>query len=116
MDENLELIVAQMAVEYWRLARLVTRAVELAPEDSRQRLAASARYTAARVNEILDGQKISIVEFDGADFEVNLPASPINGDAFPGEARLIVERTIEPAIICDTRVIITGKVLLAKKS
>jgi hypothetical protein len=114
--DTVERIVAQLAVEYWRLLRLATRAVALAPEDKRERLAASVRYTAARMSEILAEKKMSIQEFDGLDFEVNLPVSPINGDAFQGEGQLIVERTIEPAIICDTRVIVTGKVFLARKN
>lgn len=115
---HLEAAVAQLAVEYWRLLRTLERAVSLAPEDLRERIASQARYAIARFETILMEQKISIQEFDGLDFEVNLPVSPVNGDDFQGDGngQLIIERTIEPTVICDMRVILTGKVLLARKS
>jgi hypothetical protein len=111
-----EATVAQLAVEYWKLLKIVERAVSSAPENSRERLASQAGYAITRFETILIEQKISIQEFDGLDFEVNLPASPINGQDFRGDRHLIIERTIEPAIICDMRVIRMGKVLLARKS
>ena len=113
--DDAEQTIARMAVEYWRLMRLVSRTIAMAPEDKRERLAASIRYGAARVEETLAGHNMSIQEFEGADFEINLPVSPINSSDFPGEDALIIERTIEPAVICDTRVVLTGKVLLARK-
>jgi hypothetical protein len=112
----LETAIARLAVEYWRLLRLVERAVLVAPENVQERLKAQAGHAIVRFETILGEQKISIQEFDGMDFEVNLPVSPINGDDFRADSRLVVERTIEPAVICDMRVILTGKVLLARKS
>jgi hypothetical protein len=114
MDEA-EQTIARMAVEYWKLTRLVSRALAMVPEDRRERLVTSVRYGAARVEETLAARNISLQEFEGSDFVVNLPISPINSGDFPGEDALIVERTIEPAVICDTRVVLTGKVLLARK-
>jgi hypothetical protein len=108
--------IARLAVEYWRLLRLIERAVSAAPEHLRERLEAQAGHAIFRFETILKEQKMSIQEFDGMDFEVNLPASPINATDFPGDTRLVVERTIEPAIVCDMRVVLTGKVLLARKS
>lgn len=113
---SLEGTVAQLAVEYWRLLRTLERAVMLAPEESRDRLASRADYAIERFEIILSEQKITIQEFEGLDFEVNLPVSPLNRGDFDGRGPLIVERTIEPAIICDMRVIHTGQVLLARKS
>jgi hypothetical protein len=108
--------IARLAIEYWRLLRLVDRAVLSAPEHHRERLKAQAGHAISRFETILKEQNMSIQEFDGMDFEVNLPASPINAGDFPDDTHLIVERTIEPAIICDMRVLLTGKVLLARKS
>ena len=49
------------------------------------------------------------------EFEVNLPASPINGDDFPNNVKAVVERTLEPAVISNMRVVSMGKVFLASK-
>jgi hypothetical protein len=111
-----EAVVAQLAVEYWKLLRTVERAVSVASEDSRERLMSQARYAIVRFETILGEQKISIHEFEGYDFAVNLPVSPVNVDECSGDGDFIVERTIEPTIVCDTRVILTGKVLLARKT
>lgn len=111
-----ETMVAQLAVEYWRLLRTVERAVEVASEDAKERLMSQARYAIVRFETILGEQQISIQEFDGCDFAANLPVSPVNGDECSVEAQYVVERTIEPTIVRDTRVLIMGKVLLARKS
>jgi hypothetical protein len=58
---------------------------------------------------------MSLQAFDGLDFEVNLPASAVNGDEFHGKEAPIVERTLEPAVISDMRVLLMGKVLLTRK-
>ena len=83
------------------------------PLEARDRLLAQARYAGARLESILSQSGLKLVTFDGAAFETNLPAVAINADDFAGNEDVIVERTLEPAIIADMNVIITGKVLLA---
>jgi hypothetical protein len=110
-----ESTLAQLAVEYWKLLRIMDRAIDSAPAAARERLASQARYSAARLDALLTEQNMSIHAFDGMDFEVNLPASAINADDFQAVDHSIVERTLEPAIISDMRVVLMGKVFLAKK-
>jgi hypothetical protein len=91
--------------EYWKLVRTIERAIEVTPENSRERIASQARYE----------QNMSLQTFDGMEFEVNLPASAINGDEFQEHANSVVERTLEPAVISNMRVLLMGKVFLAPK-
>ena len=58
---------------------------------------------------------MSVQSFDGMDFEINLPASAVNGDEFPNRTDVVVARTIEPAVISDMRPVQMGKVNLASK-
>jgi len=58
---------------------------------------------------------MSVQSFDGMDFEINLPASAVNGDEFPDRTDVVVARTIEPAVISDMRPVLMGKVYLASK-
>jgi hypothetical protein len=111
-----ESLVAQLAVEYWRLLQTVERAVAVASDEAKERLKSQASYAIVRFETLLHEQQISIQEFDGCDFAANLPVSPVNGDECESGGQYVVERTIEPTIVCDTRVLITGKVLLARKS
>jgi hypothetical protein len=110
-----ETTLAQLAVEYWKLLRIVERAIDSAPSATRERLASQARYSAARLDALLAEQNMSIQAFDGAEFEVNLPASAVNGNDFQAVDHSVVERTLEPAIISDMRVVLMGKVFLAKR-
>ena len=110
-----ERTVAQLAVEYWKLLRLLERALEGVPEDRRERYASQGRYAAGRLDELLKEREMSVQSFDGMDFEINLPASAVNGDEFPGREDVVVARTIEPAVIADMRPILMGKVYLASK-
>jgi hypothetical protein len=107
--------IARLAVEYWKLLRMVERAIERAPENAKQRMSSQARYAASRLDALLGEQNMSLQVFDGMEFEVNLPASPINGEEFHEPKGPVVERTIEPAVISNMRVVIMGKVLLSRK-
>ena len=111
-----EAALARLAVEYWKLLRLVERAIETAPDSARERISSQARYLAGQLETLLDEQEMSLQAFDGMPFEVNLPASAINGDELGNAAAPMVERTLEPAVIRDMRVILSGKVVLATEA
>jgi hypothetical protein len=110
-----EATLAHLAVEYWKLVRTIERAIEVTPENSRERIASQARYAASRLESLLGEQNMSLQTFEGMKFEVNLPASAINGDEFQEDANPVVERTLEPAVISNMRVLLMGKVFLAPK-
>src|SRR5207302_83389 len=107
---------AGLAVEYWKLLRSFERTIDFTPHDTQVRLSAQARYAAGRLEALLLDAKMKIVSFDGIAFEVNLPAIAINGEDVSGLDNLIVERTIEPAVISDMTVVLMGKVFLTQSS
>jgi len=49
-------------------------------------------------------------------FEINMPAIAVNAEDVSGSQALVVERTIEPTVISESTVILTGKVFLAPAS
>jgi len=107
---------AQLAVEYWKLLRILERALESLPDQSKERVASQVRYASSRLETLLAEEKMSLQTFDGMDFEVNLPASAINADEFEGGTNSVVERTLEPAVISNMRILLMGKVYLAGKA
>jgi hypothetical protein len=113
---KLDIVLAGLAVEYWKLLRSFERAIDLTPLDSRPRLLAQTRYAEGRLESLLADARMKAVGFDGVAFEVNLPAIAINGEDMAGLDQLIVERTVEPAIVSDMTVLLTGKVLLKQSS
>jgi hypothetical protein len=111
-----QLSMAELASEYWKLLQAFERSVVLAPDSARARLGAQARYSSERLINLLERAGMRIVSFDGLKFEVNLPAIAINAeDIRPGQA-CVVERTLEPAVVADNCVIMTGKVFVAETS
>jgi hypothetical protein len=114
--KELNIVLARLAVEYWKLLRSFERAIDLTSQDARVRLSAQARYAAGRLEALLSDAKMKIVSFDGMSFEVNLPAVAINGEDVSGLENVFVERTIEPAVIFDLNVILMGKVFLVQSS
>jgi hypothetical protein len=106
---------ARLAVEYWKLLRVLERALESVPEERRERFASQGRYAAERLDDLLKERQMSVQSFDGMQFEINLPASAVNGDEFPNRTDVVVARTIEPAVIADMRPVLMGKVYLASK-
>jgi hypothetical protein len=113
---KVEIILAGLAVEYWKLLRSFERTIDFTPHDTRLRLSAQARYAAGRLQDLLLDAKMKIVVFDGLAFEVNLPAIAVNGEDVSGLDDVIVERTIEPAVVSDMNVILMGKVFLTQLS
>ena len=109
---KLDVTLASLAIEYWKLLRSFERTIDLTPPDARTRLLAQARYAAGRLDALAQEARLKIVSFDGLPFEVNLPAVAINGEDVSGLNDLIVERTIEPAVIADMTVLVMGKVFL----
>ena len=105
---------AELASEFWKLLRGFERSIALTPEDARPRFAAQARYATGRLEAILTAAGMRLVTFDGLPFEENMAAIAINADEVAGSPeRLIVERTLEPAIMDGMTVVMTGKVYLA---
>src|SRR5882724_10940146 len=105
---------AVLAVEYWKLHRSFERMADLVPPDSRTRYLAQARYAAGRLDGLLQDANMKLVTFDAQPFEVNLPAIAVNAEDVAGIKDLVVERTIEPAVVRGMDVILTGKVLLVQ--
>jgi hypothetical protein len=106
--------IAELASEYWKLLKSFERAVAVAPDDARARLSAHARYAHNKLETILATVGMRVVAFDGLPFEFNMPAVAINADEYVDVENVVVERTLEPAVISDMAVIITGKVYLAR--
>jgi hypothetical protein len=105
---------AELASEFWKLLRAFERNIAFAPEPAKVRLAAQARYSQDRLSGILDRIGMRLVSFDGEVFEVNLPAIAVNAEDMSAGSNCVVERTLEPAVVQGSEVILTAKVFLAE--
>ena len=113
MTAGSELGYAKLAVEHWRLIRVLTRLVDRLPVESQPRVAAQARFASAQLDSAVGEQGLSLATFDGRLFEPSLPVTAVNAEDFPGLADLVVSETVEPTVLADGRVIQLGKVIVS---
>lgn len=104
---------AKLAVEHWRLIRVLTRLIDRLPVESQARVAAQARFASAQLDSAVSDQGLSLTTFDGRLFEPSLPVTAVNAEDYPGQADLVVSETVEPTVIADGRVIQLGKVIVS---
>jgi len=106
---------AALSVEYWKLVRAFERVLPNLAPDVQQRVAAQIRYSSARLESISADAEIKLATFDGRTFDASLPVSAVNGDEFSDADILLVETTLEPAIVYQGNVLSMGKVVLKKE-
>lgn len=104
--------IAELASEYWKLLRNYDHVLAAAPENLRAGLTAQAKFGARRLSVILAGAGMRVETFDGVTYSVNLPVTAVNADDFADGSTPVIEQTLEPAIICGTAAIKTGRVYL----
>ena len=105
---------ALLATEWFKAAN---RAVRLAQEVAPARLErerARISYSAGRISDALAAHGLRMHEFDGQPYSPALPPEPVNPEDFGSEEGLVVQETVEPTVLCNGRVLLRGKIVLAK--
>lgn len=113
MSLNDETVIGAIAVDYWKLLRSFERIAADAPPDRAARLQAQLRFSAARLETHLASQGMQLATYDGQVITAALPVVAINADEFDGKSGVVVESTIEPAVIAETRIVSVGRVVAA---
>lgn len=108
-------IAARLAVDYWRLLRAFERALDRIPDEHKAKTIAQAKFSAGQLDAIMRDAGLKIVTFEGQAFSPNLPIAAINGGDFDGEDDLVIETTVEPAIMKGMDVLAMGKVIVTKR-
>ena len=115
-DERMKLEqIGKIVVEFWKLAQSYERSIPLLPPEHQARTQAQLRFSRNQLKTLLDESRMTLVTFEGRVFQPNLPVTAVNAEDFDeGSDHLIVDQTIEPAVVHDAHVLLMGKVLLAK--
>lgn len=86
------------------------------PEPDRNRIASQIRYSEIQLKSIAAEAGLTLVTFDGEEYGPGCPASADNLEDFVSEDGLVVAKTLEPAVVRDMRIILSGRVLLAAQN
>ena len=105
-------VLAQLAIEYWKLHRGFEKASRDLPAERLGKAVAQLRYSIGQLDKLLEQAGLRLATFDDEEFSAELPVSPINAEDLNGEEASFVDSTIEPAVIADGAVVRAGKVIL----
>ena len=111
MTDEIEATLASLAVDYWKLLRSFERLAGEFPEDRSARLQAQARFSAGRLASHLEASGLQFATFEGQIISPSIPVVAINADEVGGLSVILVESTIEPAVVAGSRVILAGRVV-----
>ena len=107
-----ETILPAVLVDYWKLLRSYERSASDLPDGKAEKIQAQIRYSSNRLEQLTREADIRLVCFDDEEYSPELPVTAINAEDLAGVAETMVERTIEPTLLSQGKVIHTGKVLL----
>lgn len=107
--------VVTMAVESWRLLKVLNRLLNSLDVKEQQRYNSKILWFEKKIEESLKLAGLKIVIYDGHSYDPGIPASPINLDDFSQEDQLWVTQTLEPAIL-DSKgnIVKTGTIALGR--
>lgn len=105
--------VAQLCVEYWKLAAATEKALNGALSSNGKRLEAQLKFSKRQLDVLLQDLGLRLVDFSGERFHPGLAVSVDNPDDFEEDEALVVGKTIEPTVMSDMTVIRLGRVIVA---
>lgn len=111
---NDDMTLARLAVEYWKLLKAFERTIGRLPHQHVAKTTAQLRFSSSKLDFLLKERGLNLVTFDGKKFEPNIPATALNAEDFSDDEILIIESTVEPAVVENMNVLLMGKVVLKK--
>lgn len=105
--------VAQLCVEYWKLAAATEKALRGVLASDGKRLEAQLKFSKRQLDVLLKDLGLRLVDFSGERFHPGLAVSVDNPGDFEENEALVVGKTIEPTVMSDMTVIRLGRVIVA---
>lgn len=105
--------VAQLCVEYWKLAAATEKALNGALSSNGKRLEAQLKFSKRQLDVVLQDLGLRLVDFSGERFHPGLAVSVDNPGDFEEDEALVVGKTIEPTVMSDMSVVRLGRVIVA---
>jgi hypothetical protein len=116
MTTEVRSALVELAVEYWKLFKLTERALADAQTENVMSISAQLRYSMSRLHAICAKGGLKLISYDRDIYEPNLPVTVGNADEAASFDDAVIDRTLEPTIICDGQVVAMGKVFLKKRA
>ena len=107
--------IISMAVESWRLVKVLERLLSAVDVKEQQRYQGKIRWFVKKTDESLRSAGLNMINYEGQSYDPGIPATPINLEDFLPDDKLYVMQMLEPVIV-DTngKIIKTGTVSLGR--
>jgi hypothetical protein len=107
--------VVTMAVESWRLFKVLDRLLNSLDVKEQQRYQSKIRWFVKKTEESLKTAGLNIVNYEGRLYDPGIPASPINLEDFQQEDQLYITQMLEPVILdSEGNIVKTGTIALGR--
>lgn len=105
--------VAQLCVEYWKLATVTEKVLNGVLANEGKRLEAQLKFSKRQLDVLLQDLGLRLVDFSGERFHPGLAVSVDNPSDYEEDEELVVGKTLEPTVMLDMTVIRLGRVIVA---
>ena len=105
----------RLSVESWRLLRTVERFQSQLDADQQRRIGGRITYFDRLLHDELEHLGLSLVDFRGQPFGPQVAASALNADEFGPTDSLVVDQTVEPAVVGPDGLLQMGTVTLRRE-
>ena len=112
----LQAALVRISSESWRLLHAVKRIQSGLDADLQRRIAGRISFFDRVLEDVLGDVGFRLVDFTGQEYGPQLAATAVNADDFSANDELIVDHTIEPAVIGPEGLMKTGTVTLRRSS
>ncbi len=113
--ENIN-VIAEFLVEDFKFCRSYFSVVSKMTYEDKKKYEATFAFHKNKIQELAKKINVQIKEFDNCEYDEGLPVTPLNADEFITTDNLIVQQTIEPAILSGNgETIKQGTVILSEK-
>ena len=114
MNDQAVEAMALLATEWFKAARRSMRIIHEVAPTRMEREHAQLTYSFRRVMQALADNGMRIQDFAGQQYSPSLPVEPVNPEDFDNEEGLVIGETVEPTVLHEGRLILRGRVVLAK--
>lgn len=98
-NEALRKSISNIAVEAWRLERLLLRLLQNLDVKEQHRYSSKLRWFVKSISAALNEAGMRMVDYEGFPYDSGIPATPINLDDFSENDTLYISQMIEPVIV-----------------
>jgi hypothetical protein len=111
---ELEAALIDVAVDSWRMAKLMQRALSRLDAGEGAKFISQLRYFQSRIDERMQAGGLRLVSLEGQPFDAGMAASALNLGDFGPDDQLVVDQMIEPIVMGPDGLRKEGTVMLRK--